>query len=89
MSSTAGGNVRRPNLRRYASTSAIMAGRVHCRCHLVRWPPPGHPRSCYRGRPVAPARRVMGVSHLRRLRCGVPDLLLGHPPTRHGSAGGP
>ena len=42
-----------PNLRRDASTSAIMAGRVHCRCHLVRWPPPGHPRSCYRGRPVA------------------------------------
>jgi len=31
-----------------------------------------------------PAHRVMGVSHLRRLRCGVPDLLLGHPPTGHG-----
>ena len=28
-----------------------------------------------------------GRSHLRRLRCGVPDLLLGHPPTGHGSAG--
>ena len=51
MSSTASANVGRPNLRRDASTSAIMAGSLPC--HLERWPPPGHPRSCCRGRPVA------------------------------------
>ena len=83
MSSTASANVGRPNLRRDASTSAIMAGFIAVAISYAG--PLLVTLEAAVAADLSPQLTAsMGVGDLRRLRCGVPDLLLDHPPTGHG-----